>query len=392
MRVAHVITRLIVGGAQENTLCSVLGLREKPGVEVFLVSGPTTGPEGSLEPRAAAVPGLLTVIPSLVRPVHPLKDLLALRGLTRCFQEQRPDIVHTHSGKAGVLGRFAAARSRAPVVVHTVHGPSFGPFQGWLPNLLFGSAERAAAGVTTHFVCVAEAMRDQYLQAGIARPDMYSIIRSGFELEPFLRSGRDAGLAAQLGLEPHHLVVGKIARLFKLKGHEDLLAVAPELVRARPEIRFLLVGDGEWRARLEGMACRLGVREAFVFCGLVPPERVPDYVGMMDILVHLSAREGLARALPQALAAGKPVVAYDCDGAREVCLHETTGLLVPTGDRAELQRSLLRLAESRALRERLGARGRGLVSEQFGAARMVETLFSLYQRLLGEARVRRSGA
>src|SRR5512138_3353762 len=130
MRITHVITRLIVGGAQENTIASVRGLCARPGLDVNLISGPTTGPEGSLEAVCAACPGLLLVIPHLVRPVHPLKDWLAMRTLTRTFRENPPDIVHTHSGKAGVLGRIAAARAGVPVLIHTIHGPSFGAFQG----------------------------------------------------------------------------------------------------------------------------------------------------------------------------------------------------------------------------------------------------------------------
>src|SRR5438309_6280931 len=126
MRVTHVITRLIVGGAQENTIASVLGLRQKPGLEVNLISGPASGPEGSLENLVADVPNLLTHLRQLVRPIHPWKDVLAFQRLTAIFRSQSPEIVHTHSGKAGLLGRLAAARARVPVIVHTIHGPSFG--------------------------------------------------------------------------------------------------------------------------------------------------------------------------------------------------------------------------------------------------------------------------
>src|ERR1039458_9438058 len=236
MRVTHVITRLIVGGAQENTIGSVLGLRAKPGVEVDLVAGPTLGPEGSLEPVLGGCKGLLTIVPQLVRPLHPWKDGLAWRKLTELFRARRPHIVHTHSGKAGVLGRLAAARAGVPIIIHTIHGPSFGPFQGLLPNLLFRSAEHYGGRVTTHFVVVADAMKEQYLTAGIGRPDHYTRIVSGFPLEPFLSSTNDLELRARLGFSPEDIVIGKIARLFKLKGHDDLLAVAPRLVRDCPRI------------------------------------------------------------------------------------------------------------------------------------------------------------
>lgn len=381
MRVTHVITRLIVGGAQENTVASVLGLRQKPGLEVDLISGPTAGPEGTLEPAFAKDPGALRILPELVRPVHPWKDCQAWRRLTVEFRLRRPDIVHTHSGKAGVLGRLAARRAGVPTIVHTIHGPSFGDFQGALPNLIFRAAERYAASATTHFVVVADRMTEQYLAAGIGRPDRYTKVLSGFDLAPFLSATMDLQLRTKLGLAADDFVVGKIARLFKLKGHDDLFAVAPELVRQCPRIKFLLVGDGEWRRRFEERARTLNLGKHFVFTGLVPPAEVPRYVGIMNALVHLSRREGLPRALPQALAAARPVVAYDCDGASEVCRDGETGFLIAPGDHAAVARKLLQLAAEPALCSRLGSRGQAFVRERFSVERMVDDLHSLYQRL-----------
>ena len=384
MRVAHVITRLIVGGAQENTVATVLGLRRRPKVEVSLISGPTSGPEGSLEPLVTGIPELLTRVPELVRPVRPWLDLRALFALTRIFRAQRPDIVHTHSGKAGVLGRLAARRAQVPIILHTLHGPSFGPFQSAPANFVFTAAERIAARCTDHFVTVADAMRDQYLAAGIGRPEQYTRIFSGFDLAPFLAAQNDSVLRAQLGIAPGDFVVGKIARLFELKGHDDLFAAAPELVRRCPQMKFLLVGDGAWRGRFEQMAGDLRLQKHFIFIGLVPPSEVPRYVGVMDALVHLSRREGLPRALPQAMAAAKPVVAFDCDGAREVCLDGETGFLLKPGDLSGLSQSLERLASDAALRQRLGQRGQEFVKERFPTERMVEELFALYENLLRE--------
>ena len=381
MRVIHVITRLIVGGAQENTVASVLGLREKPGLDVTLVAGPSGGPEGSLESFFADGPPVLTLVPELVRPVSPRQDYLAWKRLTELFRARRPDIVHTHSGKAGILGRLAAARAGVPIILHTIHGPSFGPFQGPLANALFRAAERYAARVTTHFVVVADAMKRQYLDAGIGRADQYTKIFSGFPLEPFFTSTNDLQLRATLGLAPDDIVVGMIARLFKLKGHEDLLAVAPGLVRLCPKIRFLLIGDGPWRGRLEDRVRSLCLEKHVVFAGLVAPAAVPPLVGIMDFLVHLSLREGLPRALPQALAAARPVIAYDADGAREVCLEDETGFLLHPGDLPGLRERILRLARDPALRQRLGRRGQQFVQQRFAVQRMVDDLHQLYLRL-----------
>jgi len=377
MRITHVITRLIIGGAQENTLSSVLGLRQKPGFEVQLISGPSTGPEGSLE----SLDPQLILVPSLVRPVHPYLDFVALRQLEQIFRRSRPDIVHTHSGKAGILGRLAASKAGVPVIVHTIHGPSFGNFQNAFANLLFRAAERRAGRFTSHFVTVADAMTGQYLAAGIGQREQYTKIFSGFNLHPYLSAKNDPALRATLGIAPDDFVIGKIARLFKLKGHDDLFAIAPEVVRQHPRVKFLFVGDGAWRAKFEAKARSLNLEKHFVFAGLVRPDEVPRLVGIMDTLVHLSLREGLPRALPQALAGGKPVIAYDCDGAREVCLHDQTGFLLPPGDLRGLKEALSRLIENVTLRQRLGQTGRDFVREHFSTDRMVDQLEALYLKL-----------
>ena len=381
MRVTHVITRLIVGGAQENTLATVLGLRDRPGMDVRLISGPTIGPEGSLESVAARVPGLLVQVPALVRPVSPANDVRAGLQLLRLFRQQRPDLVHTHSGKAGILGRWAAQRAGVPLIVHTIHGPSFGPFQGTLANFVFRAAERWAARRTTHFIAVAEAMIRQYLDAGIGRPEQFTRIVSGFDLTPFQAALNSPELRARWGLRPGDFVVGTIARLFALKGHDDLLEVAPALAQGLPQLKFLWVGDGSWRPRLETRVQQLGLTGRVVFTGLVPPDAVPSLIGIMDMVVHLSRREGLPRALPQALAAGRPVVAYDCDGAREVCRDGETGFLLEPGDRSGLAQRLAQLAGDAALCARLGDAGRRLVSAEFQLTRMIDAIESLYHRL-----------
>jgi glycosyltransferase involved in cell wall biosynthesis len=382
MRVTHVITRLIVGGAQENTIASVLGLRQQRGLEVRLISGPTTGPEGSLQSAVANFEGLFALVPELVRPIHPLWDTVAWFRLRSLFRAQQPDIVHTHSGKAGILGRLAAHHARVPVIVHTIHGPSFGPFQGRAANALFQLAERRAGAVTTHFVTVANAMARQYLAAGIGLPSQYTRVFSGFDLQPFLSARNDPKLRARYGIQPSDFVVGKIARLFKLKGHDDLLAVAPRITEQCPNVKFLLVGDGAWRSRLEARARQLGLHDRFVFVGLVPPAEVAPLIGIMDVVIHLSLREGLARALPQALAAAKPIIAYNCDGADEVCLDGQTGFLVQPGNRDALAGRVLELSLNADLREQLGRQGQALVREWFPVEKMVQDLFALYQRLL----------
>ena len=385
MRVTHIITRLVIGGAQENTVATVLGLRQKKNLHVRLLSGPTTGSEGSMESCFAASPEILSVVPDLVRPVRPWKDFRAWRELTRALRREPADIVHTHSGKAGILGRLAAKSAGVPIIIHHIHGPSFGPFQGAIANAVFLAAEKVAAKATTHFVCSANAMSRLYLGAGIGRPEMYTRVLSGFRVEPFLEATNDLALRTKLGLANDSFVIGKIGRLAPLKGHDELFRAFHSLVGELPQARLLLVGDGPLREQLEKQAGTLGIRDKIVFLGLVQPSDVARFVGIMDCLAHLSRREALSRALPQALAAARPVISYDFDGADEVCLDGQTGYLIRTGDVPSVTRRLLQLARGPKLREQLGRRGQQLVKNEFPVEKMIEQLYQLYQRLLQSA-------
>jgi len=381
MRVTHIITRLIIGGAQENTLATLAGLRQK-GLEVNLISGPALGPEGSLEDQARKIPHLLTVIPQLVRPVHPLKDFVALRKLEKTLRDQKPDLVHTHSGKAGILGRLAAKRAGVSTIIHHIHGPSFGNFQGALANFAFTAAERHAGRVTDHFFCSATAMTRRYLAAGIGRPEQYTRIYSGFDLQPFLKATNDPALRRSLGLNEDHFVIGKIGRLYHLKGHVDAINAFARLAPQAPKARLLLVGDGILRSDLEVQVRALGLTGKVVFAGLVSPPEVPGYIGIMDCVVHLSYREALSRVLPQALAAGKPVIAYDFDGADEICLENQTGFLVHTGDIASAAQRLFQFAAEPALRVKLGETGREFVRENFSIEKMVDDQYAVYLQVM----------
>jgi glycosyltransferase involved in cell wall biosynthesis len=381
MRICHVITRLIVGGAQENTVATCAGLK-RLGYDVDLVTGPQTGPEGSLYDavRAAGVP--LIVLKELRRNPNPLLDVQAVVALRRLFQQNRYELVHTHSGKAGFVGRLAARLARVPVVVHTIHGPSFYRYQNPLGNWIFTFAEQLAGAWTTQFVSVADAMTEQYLAAGIATPAQYQTIHSGVQMDAFLRAQPDTALRASLGIAETDRVVGKVARLFRLKGHEFLFKAASRIVATVPNAKFLLVGDGIYRKRFEREAARLGLRERFVFTGLVAPQEIPRYMALMDVLVHLSLREGLPRSLTQALASGKPVVAFDVDGAREVCRDGETGFLVRVEDADGVAEAVIRLLQDEALARRMGTHGRELVREKFTEAGMVREIDELYRRLV----------
>jgi glycosyltransferase involved in cell wall biosynthesis len=212
---------------------------------------------------------------------------------------------------------------------------------------------------------------------------MFTTIYSGMEVEPFLNADQHRDrIRQQYGFSDQHVVIGKIARLFHLKGHEDLIEAARRVIREQPNVRFLLVGDGILRESLMKRIRELGMSDHFVFTGLVPPSQVPALIGAMDALVHTSYREGLARALPQALIAGRPVVSYDVDGAREVVISGETGLLVVPGDTEGLASSLLTLAVDPGLRQRMGREGQRRFAAQFRHQNMTRLIRQLYEQVL----------
>ncbi|HUQ71855.1 MAG TPA: glycosyltransferase, partial [Planctomycetaceae bacterium] len=320
MHVAHIITRLIVGGAQENTLLTVEDQQRDYGDRVELITGPGLGPEGSLEDRARANGVDLRLIPDFRRNLHPLRDWTSYREIIRLLRELKPDLVHTHASKAGILGRWAAAKLGIPAV-HTIHGASFHYGQHPPAFRLYRQLERNAARMTARYISVAEAMTDQYVAAGVAPREKFVTIYSGFDVEPFLSPPRPPlEVRRELGLSPEHVVIGKVGRLFHLKGHEFVIEAARTVCERFPQVRFLFVGDGILRGEYERRLDELGLRERFVFAGLVPPGKVAELVHAMDIVVHTSLWEGLARVLPQGLIAGKPVVSYAIDGAKEIVI------------------------------------------------------------------------
>lgn len=384
MDVAHIITRLIVGGAQENTLLTVEDQHRDYGDRVTLITGPPLGPEGSLLERAQAGGFDVRVVPSLRRSIHPVRDAAALRALSAELRNIRPQLVHTHSSKAGILGRAAAARLGIPAV-HTIHGAAFHYGQHPLVYRAYVAAERWAASRTAHFISVSDDMTSEYVRAAVAPPGVFTTVYSGFDVEPYLHPPKTASrVRAELGIAPDRLVIGKVARLFHLKGHEFVIAAAQRIVAAVPNALFVFIGDGVLREQYERQIRELGLAGHFLLTGLVPPDRIPELLHATDVVVHTSQWEGLARVLPQALIAGRPVVSYDVGGAREVVLPGETGFLLPRDAVDPLADAVITLAADPALRRRMGETGRARFTDQFRHQTMTRRIREVYQRVLDQ--------
>ncbi len=369
MRIVHIITRLIIGGAQENTVLCCEDLIRDYGDEVLLVTGPPLGPEGSLLERARAGGVPLEIIPQLRRPIQPWRDLLSYRRIKSVLGRFRPDVVHTHSAKGGMLGRAAAWSLGVPAVIHTVHGAPFHPYQGRAVALVFRACERWAARRCHAMVSVADAMTELMVAGGVAPRENSPPFTAAWRSSRFCSRAQ----RARAGAAGARLPGGE-------RGHrQNRPAVSPQgprrrdsggpRRRRRPAQRpFLCLSAMACSAaRLERQIAAAGLGDYFQFTGLVPPQRIPGLIAASDMIVHASLREGLARVLPQALIAGKPVVSYDVDGAREVVLPDETGFLVPPRDVEALGRGAEKSGRRPGLAGSVGPRGSSAIHRRLPA-------------------------
>lgn len=382
VRMLHVITRLIRGGADENTLYTVRGLdKTRYHVDIAVGAGSELGAFGPLDDVG------VVVLPELVRDPDPWKDLLALIKLARLMRRERYQIVHTHTAKAGFLGRIAAAMVGSPIVVHTVHGVTFHEQIPRVQRWFYLALERIAARFTHQFVAVGQDVRDIYLRSGVGVPQAYETIYSGMPLDEFLDAGAmDEGerrtVRASLGLEPQHQVVAMAARLEARKGHVYLFQAVQQILSRHPELRVLILGDGALRPQLEWQAKSLGLSDVVRFLG--HRTDLARVIAACDVSVLTSLWEGLPRVLVQSAAAGRPILTFDVEGAWEVVRDGRNGFIVPSKDVAAFAARLEQLLDDRAAARALGLAGRDQVSEQWTIETMLDRLDRMYQRLASD--------
>jgi len=378
IRVAHVITRLCKGGAQENTFQTVR-LANRDRFKVDLISGPTRGREGSIEDAVREAGIEVVRVPALVRAPAPVRDLSALYGLTRLFKERRYDIVHTHTSKAGFLGRLAAYRAGVSIIVHTPHGNIF---HGYFPKCVtrvFVWMERHAARRTDRIIELTPAGIDEHLAEWIGRPEQFVAVFSGIDLAPFDRAveRRDA-TRRRLGFGPETFVVGAAGRLAPIKGFTHFVAAAHRLAEAAPEARFILAGQGSGMHELRRQAAGLG--ERFQFLGL--RDDMADLMAAMDVFVLPSLNEGMGRVLLEAGAAGTPAVATAVGGVPDIIEHARTGMLVPPRDPQAIAEAVSALRRDPERRRALGRAARERIDPAYGLEPMVARIEALYEELI----------
>jgi glycosyltransferase involved in cell wall biosynthesis len=391
LKIVHIITRLILGGAQENTLitCKLLAQR---GHDVTLITGPAIGPEGELFNQTRGQGYKVITINRLRRAICPWNDILSCLQIKKLLRQLQPDIVHTHSAKAGILGRFVGYSLKGkwaenlPAIVHTIHGLAFHPYQSQWLNKFYITAEKSAVKWTDFFISVADAMTKQSINAGIGRPEQFVTAYSAIEEDDFLEQisqERKKDFRQKYEISEDSIVLVSIARLFMLKGHKYIIESAKQLSKQFEKCVWLFVGDGNLSEHFKQQVIQLGLNEKVKFTGLLPPDQIPLAIQSSDILVHCSLREGLARTLPQAMLCGRPAISFDVDGAKEV-VNENTGRLIEPKNIEQLTKACAELIENEDLRKKLGESGRNSVKEKFAPETMVDTIEAVYRKLLDQ--------
>ncbi len=389
IKVAQVITRLDRGGSPD--IYRILASHLDPNVyEVTLITGPTRHPAEKVQRFLKGFKGRVILIPSLRRDINPILDTAAFLKLLSLCMRQRFDIVHTHTAKAGALGRLAARLSGTPVIVHTPHGHNFYGYFGPQASAVVIYIERMLTRLTDRIIALTELEKKDNIAFNVAADSKIDVIRQGLELGAYAPdAGRAADLKKALGIAAGENVVGMVGRLEPVKGSRYFIEAAAIVVKAVPQTKFIVVGEGGLRAELEKRTRELGIDSHVVFTGW--REDVPALLSVMDLLVMPSRNEAVGMALIEAQARGIPVVATNVGGIPEVVENGRTGLLVGPDDAAALAGAITQLISDPARRLAMGAEARAWVAGKFDADTMAARISDLYMELLKQKVSRTAG-
>ena len=371
LNVLHIITKLELGGAQQNTLYCLLK-HDRSKYNVFLVSGT----EGILVKKAQQLKDVKVILlPGLKHELSPWSDLRCLFTLRKLFIKEKIDLVHTHSSKAGILGRLAARLAKVKIIVHTVHGFSFNEFQPVLKKKLYIFLERLAAKYTDKLIAVTGMDIEKGLKAKIGKPEKYTVIYSGFDLNEFTTLQNNAETKKGLGIEDGYKVVGMVACFKPQKNPLDFVRMAGLVKEKHSKTRFLLVGDGELRPEIEKLIAGKNLQKDIIMTGW--REDVARFIHVLDVFVLTSLWEGLPRVLPQAMCAKKPLVASAVDGSKEAVIDGKNGYLAAPGDYFALAERVVQLLLDEKLCKKMGEAGFAL-SKAWDQDEMVKKIEAVY--------------
>ena len=390
IKILRVIARLNMGGPALHVAYLTAGLRKR-GYDTTLVAGSLARGEDSMAFVADERDVEVVRIHELGREISPLRDLVATLRLARLIRRERPDILHTHTAKAGTVGRVAAqlaGRHKPPIVVHTFHGHVLRGYFGPLRSSLFRLLERWLARRTTALIAVSPQVRDDLVALRVAPAERFAVIRLGIELDERVAGPQDGRLESRryLGIPPDRFAVGWIGRMTAVKRTDDVLVAFKQLRDGGVDACLCMVGDGPDRVQLERRAHELGVVKDTLFLGY--QEEVAPFYAAFDALVLPSSNEGTPVSAIEALAAGRPVVATRVGGVPDVVQEGEDGFLVEPGATDELADRLARLAHDPELRERMGRAGRERVLPRYAVERLVDDVDRLYRSLLSEVGAR----
>lgn len=376
IRVLHIITRLIRGGADENTIFTVQGLDKNKYIVDLLVGGQSEFSQIDLLDKSR-----FHVLPALVRQVNPLKDLISFMHIFCLIKNNRYHIVHTHTAKAGILGRFAALACGCPIIIHTLHGSTFHENQSPVIRFIYKNFERIAAKFTHKITSVGDDLTRRYLNAHVGQADQYVTIRSGFDLARFFLLKQDVekkghAFRKKLGLDDADIIIGSVSRLEPRKGHVYFLDAAAKVKKENPLTKFLIAGDGASLEKLNKYCEEIGIQDSVIFLG--HRDDIENVISAMDVFVLSSLWEGLPRVLVQSVALGKPIVTFDVEGAKEVVSNGENGYILPLKDTDALAEKILILANNPSLAKQMGEKGRAKVTKDWDKQQMVKKIDELY--------------
>ena len=383
IKILRIIARLNIGGPaiQASTLTTQL---DPAKYESRLVVGAAGATEGDFLRLRGVTLANLTKLPELGRELT-IRDMTVLRQLIRLMRSERPDIVHTHTAKAGALGRLAAFLTGVPVIVHTFHGHVLRGYFSAARTRAFVAIERALARVTTRLIAVSPAVRQDLLDMRIGRADRFDVIRLGLDLEPFLAAERFRGqLRAQIGVGPEIPLVGIVGRLVPIKGHDLFFAAAARVASVSPA-HFVIVGDGELRDALVARVTELGISGRVHFLGWRAD--LPAIYADLDVVALSSLNEGSPVALIEAMAAARAVVSTNVGGVCDVVPDTVAGFLTPPGDPAAFADALRSVLGDDARRAAMGQAGRASVYPAYSVPRLLTEIDQVYTHALAGAGV-----